>query len=73
MTLTSEKGGWAIEILSYGGRWRRIGWPDGEADALRIFDQALRDYPTDYFIRLVRPDGSVQSRKPAMTHCDELA
>jgi hypothetical protein len=37
-----------------------------EAEALQMFQRTLRDYPTDYFARIVRDDGSVQIMQPAL-------
>jgi hypothetical protein len=46
--------------------WRQMAWPDDEAEALQMFQRTLRDYPTDYFVRIVRDDGSVQIMQPAL-------
>jgi hypothetical protein len=49
---------WKIEWLGFTKRWRQIGYPADEAEALRLFAYAVHDYPADHLVRLVRPNGS---------------
>jgi hypothetical protein len=54
---------WKVELLSRGG-WRQIGFPDDEAEARKLFERAIREYPADWLIRL-REGEEVRKVQPA--------
>jgi hypothetical protein len=54
---------WKVEACVF-GRWRQIGFPETEAEAVKYFEWAITDYPTDYLIRL-REGEEVRKVQPA--------
>jgi hypothetical protein len=58
MAMRIENTGWKIEWRGANGSWWRIGRYGDEAEARQTFQRAVREYPADTLIRLVRPDGT---------------
>jgi hypothetical protein len=51
---------WKIEMYSHSRRWRQIGFPETEVEAVELFDRAVCDYPSDIPIRLRDETGALR-------------